>query len=146
MKERKCIICGVNHNEGRNRPQLACVDCYPLYRRSLNILKSAEHRAHKKGLEFDLDLDWVVRKLKGKCPKLGFRFRFDYSGAGYKDRHPLTPSIDKIDPCKGCTKDNCQIVCWWYNVSKQRFTEEMMDNLCRLYVHYQDEVLGGKIP
>ena len=39
---------------------------------------------------------------------------------------------------KGYIKDNCQIVCWWYNVSKQDFKEERIIDLCRAVVNTFD--------
>jgi hypothetical protein len=47
----------------------------------------------------------------------------------------MSPSIDKIDPAKGYTIDNCQVVSWWYNVTKQRFTDKEVLELCKAVVN-----------
>ena len=41
---------------------------------------------------------------------------------------------NKINPSLGYTKENCQVVCWWYNVSKQTFTNEEVLWLCKRVV------------
>lgn len=38
----------------------------------------------------------------------------------------MTPTIDKIDSGKGYTKDNCRIVCWWFNLTKSIYTDEQV--------------------
>lgn len=50
----------------------------------------------------------------------------NHGGGDYGDRHPYTPTIDKIDPNKGYTKDNCRIVIWWYNLSKSIWNDELV--------------------
>ena len=79
------------------------------------LLGSATYRAKKKGLEFDLTLDWIKERIdKGFCEVTGMAF-----GAAHT---PTTPSIDRRDNSKGYTKDNVQITTWMYNMSKGVFT------------------------
>ena len=68
------------------------------------------------------------------CPKTGLVFTYKENGNNYGNRAPTTPSVDKIDPSKGYTIDNCQIVCWWYNVAKHQFTNEVVLELCQRVV------------
>jgi hypothetical protein len=46
--------------------------------------------------------------------------RFDLSPG---PRKQFAPSADRIDPGRGYTKDNVQIVCWQYNAAKHTFTD-----------------------
>ncbi len=46
------------------------------------------------------------------------------TGKNIRTRHPNSPSLDQINPQGGYTTDNVQVVAWWYNVSKQQFTDE----------------------
>lgn len=46
----------------------------------------------------------------------------------------MGPSLDKIDPSGGYTKSNVQVVCWWYNASKQQFTDAEVLTLCEAVV------------
>ena len=138
MTRKLCPVCKgpiIKKEVGRHKN--ACDEHYALYRRAVNMLAAAEHRATTKDLPFDLDMEWMLEQLQGRCPKLGFKFRTDYAGENYRDRHPLCPSVDKIDPTKGYLKNNCEVVCWWYNVAKQTFSEEQMYNLCSIFIDYQ---------
>lgn len=84
-------------------------------------------------LEFNLTLDWILN-MGTVCPKTGLVFTYKENGNNYGNRAPTTPSVDKIDPSKGYTIDNCQIVCWWYNVAKHQFTNEVVLELCQRVV------------
>ena len=64
-----------------------------------------KNRAKVQGLEFDLSLDWMLRNTVDTCPLLGVPLQ-------YLTRLtvPEAASIDKIDPNRGYTKDNCWII------------------------------------
>ena len=132
--EVKCPICNKTHHRGSdNRRSKICKECYPKYRYAVNLLHSSLFRAKRYNIEHDLTIEWIMERLT-TCPKTGIEFSFSHNGNNYSNRSPYTPSIDKVDPTKGYTKDNCVIVCWWYNVSKQRFTDEEVLELCRRVV------------
>ena len=131
-KEIICPVCGISFSRiGQNTRSNICKKCYPKYRFAYNLVESAKYRANKAKSPYDLDVFWVLDRLK-KCPYLGLDFVFGQTGKNYSHRHPLSASIDKIDPLKGYTKENCQVVSWWYNCAKQQFTNEDMYNFCRL--------------
>lgn len=131
QRTKVCKACGTKYNSQSND---YCPDCYPVYRQAYNLTHTVRHRANKKNLEFDLSVGWLYDKLKKPCPKTGLDFVIGES-TNFSNRHPMTPSVDKIDPSKGYTEDNCQVVCWWYNVSKQRFTDDEVLELCRAVVN-----------
>lgn len=113
-----------------------CYKCYPVYRRAVVLYYAAKQRAEKRKLEFDLTVDWVYERLLRKyCPVTNLPFEFRLKGKNYNDRHALTPSIDKIDPTKGYTQDNCRVVIWWFNAAKQRYTDWDIWHLCTMVVH-----------
>ena len=86
-------------------------------------------------MAFDLETEWIRQCLGRPCPRTGIPFVLHHSSnKGYTDRHPFGPSLDKIDPFKGYTKDNVQVVCWAYNCAKQRFTDEEVLRLCKAVV------------
>lgn len=49
-----------------------------------------------------------------------------------------TASIDKIDANKGYTKDNCEIVAWWYNCAKQTYSNKEVYDFCKMVVSTYD--------
>lgn len=99
------------------------------------LVATARNRANKFNLPFDLDVDYVYDLLKtDKCPKTGLPFEYKNKGKNFRERHPMTPSTDKIDPSKGYVKGNVQIVCWWYNLSKAMYTDEQVLELCKAVV------------
>lgn len=91
-----------------------------------DLLSAAKYRALSKNLEFNLTREWLIEKLKPfKCEKTNLPLTKDkFKTSSNKKAHPYAPSIDRIHCSKGYTKDNCQIVCWIYNVAKSNFNEE----------------------
>ena len=64
--------------------------------------------------EFDLDNSWVVGHTK--CEVSGLPFD--------NTKKIFMSSIDRVDPNRGYTKDNCRVVCWGYNAMKLDCTDE----------------------
>lgn len=93
------------------------------YTRSL--LSNLKTRSKKKNLDFNLDLEYLLPLIKPMiCNKTGVKLVRGFNGYLEKGYKPNLLSIDKINPLLGYTKGNVQIVCWWYNVCKQNWTEE----------------------
>lgn len=133
-RQKACVSCGLEFvPNGRHASR--CPGCYPSYRQAVNLHAAAKHRAAKGGLAFDLDVEGIRLRLQDKCPRTGLHFDILSPSSDMSDRSPLGPSIDKIDPSKGYTWDNVQIVTWWYNVSKQRFTDKDVLQLCEAVVN-----------
>lgn len=80
--------------------------------RTARWLYRMRKRAKDKGVEFNLDAtDLVVPPV---CPVLGMPLAFS------TDRHdPHQPSVDRINPSKGYTKDNIVVVSLRANLLKQ---------------------------
>ena len=65
------------------------------------LLGSAKLRAKKSKVAFDLDLKWLVSKLKsGRCEMSKIKFTFDPPKKGYH-HNPYAPSLDRHDPKRG---------------------------------------------
>ena len=60
--------------------------------------------------------------LSGKCRACGFFYNLKFLG----DRagNPRAPSADRIDPRKGYTRCNVQIICWACNNEKASMTQK----------------------
>lgn len=76
---------------------------------------SVQSRAKRGGLAFDLDPAWFKEKVEaGICELSGLPF--DLRGRkGLGSRYPNAPSVDRINPKGGYTKDNCRMILWWLN-------------------------------
>lgn len=94
---------------------------------ALRLLAGARGRSRKLGVGCNLTLEWLLEKLKkGTCEatNIGLRFITDTSKRNTKYKSPFAASIDRKDPKRGYTQDNCQLVCWGYNAAKSNFSEE----------------------
>jgi hypothetical protein len=135
-----CNCCGKDYKVlggGAKKKLTLCGECYPTYRTAYSLWHACLSRAKDKNIEFDLDMNEIHMTLaNGKCVKTGHEFVIKEKGRNYKDRSPFAPSIDKIDPSKGYTKDNIQVVCWWYNSAKGRYTDEEVLELCKAVVNH----------
>jgi len=108
------------HKEYRKNNQETCIKG--------RILTGSRRRASDKGIEFDLDKEWVDSHVySGLCEVTGLPFI-------YNGHSPFTPSIDRIDSSKGYTKDNCRIVCKLYNFAKNIFSDDDVMLLSRALV------------
>ena len=79
-------------------------------------LRCIKHRAKLKELEFDLVLEDI--NSFDKCPVFGWELERGTRG------NKNSPSVDRIDPTKGYTKDNIQILSSLANLMKQDATPE----------------------
>lgn len=76
------------------------------------LINASKQRAILKNIEHTLTLDQIksIYPINGRCPVFGTILEFGDSG--FRDN---SPSIDKIDPKKGYTLDNVQILSWRAN-------------------------------
>lgn len=131
-RTQSCSICGKKYS-GLARE--LCDEHYEIYRYAYSLYHNAVYRSKKAGKLCNLTVEWIYQRLSTPCPRTGLTFMFGNNGRGFKDRNPRAASLDKIDPSKGYTVDNVQVVCWWYNCSKQRFSDEEVINLCKAVTH-----------
>lgn len=105
------------------------------YNRTINgrmnlLFNAARNRAKIRKQEFTLTKDHVLNGLQGlHCQKTFIPFDFNSHGKNYQS--PYAPSIDKIDPFGIYENNNVQYVCWWYNISKQQWSEDVLFEMCR---------------
>lgn len=85
------------------------------------MLRSAKHRAKKKGLPFNITLEDIV--IPEYCPVLGLKLEAA-GGTGGAKRN--SPSLDRIIPELGYTKGNVQVISNAANLLKGDSTAEEM--------------------
>ena len=81
------------------------------------ILATAKHRSKRKGIPFDLTLDWYLDEFPKGCSATGLAFDPHLEGS------PWVPNIDKIVPVKGYVMSNCRLVCSCFNMAKREWTD-----------------------
>ena len=89
----------------------------------------------KQGFEFTLTLDELVdiyNQQEGICALSGVLMTRHRDGSGER---PTNCSIDRINPTRGYTKRNIQLVCWQVNKMKHGLMEPefwwWIQNICR---------------
>ncbi|TNE30712.1 MAG: hypothetical protein EP349_04905 [Alphaproteobacteria bacterium] len=93
---------------------------------------NARQRATDKGISFSLSKEFIEAALKkGKCQATGVSFDFNESSGGKGQSNPWSPSLDRIDPNKGYTKKNVQVVALIYNRAKGADSEADVRLLAR---------------
>lgn len=114
------------HSKNKDGLQGSCRECNKKSSKEWNannkdslILKRLKERSIKKGLDFDLTIEDI--KVPLKCPVFGFELQRNH-------KIPLfnSPSVDRIDPTKGYTKDNIQILSQLANVMKNSANPEQL--------------------
>lgn len=95
----------------------------------LAALAGAKERARKRLREFTLTKQWVAETYTGKCQLTGLPF---IVSTGLNNAY--SPSIDRIDPAKGYTPDNCRFILWAVNRFKMADTDETMFSIASALV------------
>jgi len=91
----------------------------PLWR-ARSLYYSSKARAKREGIPFNLVRDDIVeRVLFGHCEATGAKFDFRRSKKWH--RQPLGPSLDRVNPKKGYTRNNVKVVTWQFNVAKNEY-------------------------
>lgn len=93
--------------------------------RAQALRSGAQQRAKKKNQPMELDNEWLIMRLEhGHCEVTGLPFVLDSP----QDCaiHPFTPSVDKIVPALGYTKENCRMVVFAVNAAKQDWTDDTL--------------------
>ncbi len=75
-----------------------------------------------------------------RCPKLGIQMTF----IGGENKVRTNISIDRIDGKKNYEKNNVQFVSHIYNIMKQHYTDEEVDEICLLRVNVIKKLENGQ--
>lgn len=89
--------------------------------------QGVKDEAKRKGVEFDLSLEWFEARLKaGVCELSGLRF--DFERGGHK---PNAPSVDRVAPGSHYTEANCRMILYSINVALHNWGEDYVLNVFR---------------
>lgn len=109
----------------------------PEERLQRHILKRAKDRARRRSIPFALDAaDIIVPRL---CPILGIRL---YRTLGQPAQRSHTPTLDRIDPRRGYTRGNVQVISSRANqIKSDASASELLKVACFVIQHGPQEVL-----
>lgn len=102
--------------------------------RPRQLLSEIKCRAARRSTEFDLTLEWFAARDLSRCEMTGIPFVFAKRRA-----HPHTLSVDRIDPARGYTQDNCRLVIWAVNRFKGQDSDDVMIEVARALVRHADK-------
>jgi len=112
----------------------------PIAHRVRRLLHTTKKAAKKKNFEHSINKQWCLNKLDGVCEATGLQFDLSVEGV-HKKMNPFAPSIDRINNDLGYTEDNCQMVIWIYNCSKNTFDPKDLYKMCKALIkNYEDHV------
>ncbi len=102
--------------------------------RALYLFGAIRLRAKKKGLPFDLTLDWVrERVLLGRCSLTGMEFDYAPPPNGWR-YNPLGPSVDQISPGAGYTMANCRVVITALNNALSQYGDDFFEGMAKAFL------------
>ncbi|KJJ85004.1 hypothetical protein OMAG_001143 [Candidatus Omnitrophus magneticus] len=111
--------------------------------RLYGILLSAKHRAAKKKLPADIDLKWLLKKYQdqaGRCGVTKLPLLFEKNPTGKQGYTPYAPSLHRVNPEKGYTKDNVMLVSVIANLGMNRFGEDAFRIMCEEFYENTHQV------
>ena len=100
-----------------------------------NLISKAKQRSKKKGLDFNIEeSDIIIPKV---CPLLNIPII-----QGVKGDYGNTPSLDRIDPTKGYTKDNIWVISMKANTMKSNASRgELLEFARMIFKHFKDDIV-----
>lgn len=96
------------------------------------LCRSAGKRAAVRGLAFSLDEEEVASAIKaGTCAATGLSFDLT---PDKKRCNPLAPSLDRVDPAAGYTRENTRVVIWAFNCMRNEFSDEVLETVFKAWL------------
>jgi len=81
-----------------------------------HLVADARKSAKKRGLPHTIEAEVIAAIIEeGTCQLTGMPFILETGETLGVRIHPASPSLDRIDPNKGYTPENVQVVCWAIN-------------------------------
>lgn len=90
----------------------------------MNRIKSQKRRKkfNKPELDVTITAEWIQERIElGVCAATGIEFDLSPRNGFWS---PFSPSVDRIDPKRGYTIENCRIVCLIFNTAKNQFSDD----------------------
>jgi hypothetical protein len=98
-------------------------------------------RSRRKGFACEMqlpELRSLLLRCNGRCEVTGMKLHTTWEGK----RHPMAPSIDRIDSSKGYVRGNCRVVCYAVNVAMLHWGEDTFSQIATGWVLNKYTVLS----
>jgi hypothetical protein len=93
------------------------------------LWSASKLRAAKRGLPFDIPLDWVIARVTaGRCEMTGLEFDYARAPNGWR-YNPRSPSIDQIAAGEGYTTANCRVVLTALNNALSQYGDDHFEEV-----------------
>lgn len=93
-------------------------------RQTNKMVCAARQRAKDKQIAFDIDHAYIRSITPSRCPIFDIELEWSVERGNGHITLPNSPSLDRIDPTKGYTKDNVWIISYRANTIKSNATHE----------------------
>ncbi len=115
------------------------------------LIEAAKQRSKKHGLPFTLsegDIVALIHYARGRCEVTGIPFsKYSKYNVRYGSRRrPFTPSLDRIVPERGYTRDNCRLVILAVNIAMSDWGLPVLMQIARALVGPKDSRRPGEQP
>lgn len=110
---------------------------------NVRLFRGTRSTAHARNLEHTItaeDILEIWQQQNGECYWLGVKLSEDYIAS----RHPLSPSLDRLDNSKGYIKDNVVITSTFANLGRSNTTVEDFSEFLNLI--QQEKIYGNSSP
>lgn len=98
------------------------------------IRKTKYSSKNERGLDFDIDLEYVISILENqnyKCALTGWDLEFTKGGNWKSGMNPNACSMDRIDGSKGYVRGNIQLVCAMVNTIRSSMELDDFVKMCK---------------
>lgn len=145
---KECIRCGEVFYP-KNNAQKSCPPCaedkrswevwrLDYTRRLRRLAQMAKNRARSKGLDYNIDGDYLIslwNETDGCCALTGRQLRLEAWGSKGQV-HPDAPSVDRINPKKGYVKGNVRLITYHLNVALSEYGTDIFESLVKSYMEF----------
>ncbi len=99
------------------------------------LMKGVRDRARIKGRAIDISVEWIADRIDeqdGRCLLTGIRFVLENPSESY--HNPFRPSLDRISPKGGYTRENVRVICGAVNTMLSDWGEPVLKKVAKAYL------------
>lgn len=97
-------------------------------------LKGAKARSNARGLEFSITYDWILQQVESQKLRCALSdVPFYGIERDIPTRNPYSPSLDRIVPSRGYTRDNVRIILSGLNIMLLDWGTDVFETIARRY-------------